>query len=123
MGAKGALLATSNEILTAEAVPVAVVSTVGAGDSLMGGMIYGLDRGDSLADAFTLGIAAATATLKVPGTQLCSREDTDRFADSVSIKSLAAAHEVEGDGPVLGSEAPRQSESVACGASDANAER
>ncbi len=116
MGARGALLATSNETLIAEAIPVAVVSTVGAGDSLMGAMVYSLDRGDNLADAFILGIAAATATLLVPGTQLCSREDANRFAPGVSIRSFAAAHEVDAGGPVLGSQAPHQAESVDCGA-------
>ena len=39
-----------------------VVSSVGAGDSLIAGFICGIERNYSIKDAFTLGVACANAT-------------------------------------------------------------
>lgn len=88
MGARGALLVTLAQTLWADALPVAVVGTVGAGDSFLGAMVYRLDRGDNIADAFRLGVAAATASLLVAGTQLCDPETVLSLVESVRLQEL-----------------------------------
>lgn len=69
--------ATCHAALAAIQVPKR--SSVGAGDSMVGGIVSGLCRGMSLRDALDLGMTAAAATVMTPGTELCRREDVDRL--------------------------------------------
>jgi 6-phosphofructokinase 2 len=62
-----------------DAIPVQVKSTVGAGDSMLAGIVLGLCRGLGLRDAVRFGVAAGTAALLDSGTQLCRREDVERI--------------------------------------------
>jgi 6-phosphofructokinase 2 len=68
LGDQGALLVARDQVLRAKAVPIKPVSVVGAGDSFLGAMIWGLASGHSIADAFRYGIAAGSAALLMPGT-------------------------------------------------------
>src|SRR5262249_41855934 len=52
---------------------------VGAGYSMLAGLVLGLARPQPLDLAVRLGIAAGAAATLNPGTQLCSREDTERL--------------------------------------------
>jgi 6-phosphofructokinase 2 len=79
LGAGGAILAAKDVCRHAAAPAVDVKSTVGAGDSFVGGMVLGLERGWPLSEAFNFGLAAAGATLLMPGTELCRRDDAERL--------------------------------------------
>lgn len=79
LGARGAILASKGGVERLPGIPVAVMSAVGAGDSMLAGVLVGLIRGLSLRDAACFGIAAGTAALLAAGTQLCRLEDTERF--------------------------------------------
>lgn len=56
-----------------------VVSTIGAGDSTVAGMVVGLVRGYSVLDAVRFGVAAGAATCLRAGSALCTSEDTERI--------------------------------------------
>lgn len=86
LGDQGALLATKErfDYLRVPAVPIA--SKVGAGDSMVAGIALGLSRGLQLIDAVRLGVAAGTAAVMTPSTQLCRKEDTERLHDQVVIQ-------------------------------------
>ena len=88
LGHSGALLVTRERALRADPLPVEVVSTVGAGDSFLGALIWKLDAGASLEDAFRVGMAAGAAALLSPGTELCRREDVERLAPAVKVRTL-----------------------------------
>ncbi len=79
LGAEGALLATKEGCRRFAAVPVAAVSNIGAGDSMLAGILVSLARGEALVDAVRFGMAAGTAALLRPGTELCRREDVERL--------------------------------------------
>jgi 6-phosphofructokinase 2 len=83
LGSGGVLWTTRSEQerLTAPAVPVS--SSVGAGDSLVAGIVLSLWRGRSLREAVRFGVAAAAAAVMNPGTELCRREDAERLFDQV----------------------------------------
>jgi 6-phosphofructokinase 2 len=84
LGAEGALLVWSEGSLRLRTPPgVPVQSKVGAGDSLVAGLVLGLAQGRTLPDSFQLGVAAGTASVLNPGTALCSRADTDRFYEQI----------------------------------------
>lgn len=85
LGAEGALMVCAESSTRLRAPSVPKESTVGAGDSLVAGFLLGLVRGQSLKDAFRFGVAAATATVMRPGTQLCRREDAERLYEQLTI--------------------------------------
>lgn len=61
MDSAGSMLVTSEETVAAPAVPVQVVTTVGAGDALVSGFLIATARGESTREAFRRGVACATA--------------------------------------------------------------
>jgi 6-phosphofructokinase 2 len=79
LGHEGALLVHKGGTFHLPALPVNASSAVGAGDSFVGGMVFALASGNSIEDAFRLGLAAATATVLSPGTDLCQKTDVDRL--------------------------------------------
>ncbi len=52
-------------------------SKVGAGDSMVAGIVYMLQQGGSLEDAVIHGVAAGAAAVMTPGSELCRREDVE----------------------------------------------
>jgi len=85
LGAAGALAVSESfaEHILPPTVPIA--SKVGAGDSMVAGIVLSLARGRSLRESILFGVAAGTAAVMTPGTELCRREDAERlFADMVS---------------------------------------
>jgi 6-phosphofructokinase 2 len=87
-GAEGALLATRDDVWTAEAIKAAIVSSVGAGDSFLAGLVWSLARGDGAETAFRSALAAGAAALLQPGTTLCQKADVDQLAPSATIRRL-----------------------------------
>lgn len=79
MGAKGAMLVTSEEIEHIMAPTVHHVSSIGAGDSMVAGMLLRLVEGDSFSEMAKYGVACGTAATMTPGTQLCQKEDVERL--------------------------------------------
>lgn len=84
LGARGAMLASKDGIARLPALSVAVNSAVGAGDSMLAGILVGLMRGWPCKEAARFGIAAGTAALLSAGTQLCRLDDTERFYRQLS---------------------------------------
>lgn len=79
LGVEGALLVTAEQTERFAAIPVQARSTVGAGDSMLAGVVLGLSRGLPLREATRFGMAAGAAALLGSGTELCRREDVERL--------------------------------------------
>lgn len=79
LGMRGALLASKQGVERLPAVQVASKTAVGAGDSMLAGILVGLIRGLGLREATRYGIAAGAAALLAAGTQLCRPEDVERL--------------------------------------------
>ena len=88
LGAEGALLVTRDMALRARAMDVRPVSAVGAGDSFVGGMAWSLSAGHSIEDAFRWGVAAGSAAVLNPGTELCHASDVERLYQSIELVHL-----------------------------------
>lgn len=88
MGRDGAMYVGAEGAFYAPEVPVEVHSTVGAGDALVGGLLYGLTTFGSLREAFRCGVAAGTASVMTEGTQLIVPEDFRRLLGKVHIEDL-----------------------------------
>jgi 6-phosphofructokinase 2 len=75
MGSAGAMMVTMDDAVQMRPPIVPIQSKVGAGDSMVGGIVWALTAGESLRSAVRYGIAAGTAAVMTPGTDLCRRED------------------------------------------------
>ncbi|MBS1600872.1 MAG: 1-phosphofructokinase family hexose kinase [Bacteroidetes bacterium] len=78
MGAAGAMLVTKDLVTEINPPPVKVRSTVGAGDSLVAGILYSLVNKKNLTDAVKYGVACGTATTMKSETELFSPDDVDK---------------------------------------------
>lgn len=90
LGEDGALLVTADQALRASAVPVSVASTIGAGDSFVGGLVWALNRQTDLAPAFRYAMGSAAAALLSAGTALCQPADVERLAREVIVTPAGA---------------------------------
>lgn len=70
LGARGALAVSAAEAFRVAAPAVTLCSAVGAGDSMVAGVVHALGRGMPLAAAVRFGVAAGSAALATPGTGL-----------------------------------------------------
>ncbi|MGA0555318.1 1-phosphofructokinase family hexose kinase [Larkinella sp. VNQ87] len=100
LGPAGALLvtkeaaesktATRRGILHVSAPTVKKQSTVGAGDSMVGGMVYALQQGWSYEDMLRLGVACGTAATMNPGTELFHKDDVERLLNWINQQAGSA---------------------------------
>ena len=83
LGAAGALMVSEeiSEHILPPTVPI--VSKVGAGDSMVAGIVLSLARGKPLRESVLFGAAAGTSAVITPGTELCRREDAERLFKSM----------------------------------------
>ena len=87
LGAAGALLVSKDVTKHIRPPTVPIVSKVGAGDSMVAGMVLSLARGRTLRDSVLFGIAAGAAAVITPGTELCRREDAERLYEKMVSES------------------------------------
>lgn len=88
LGDNGAVLVGPDDALYASAPPVLVNCTVGAGDSMVAGLVAAFARGKSAEDALKLGIACGSATARHPGTELFVRDEIDPLVAQIEVRSL-----------------------------------
>ncbi|MDU0370580.1 1-phosphofructokinase family hexose kinase [Hymenobacter endophyticus] len=79
LGPQGACLVSQNSIDHVPAPAVKKRSTVGAGDSMVAGLVHGLSTGLSLPEVARLGVACGSAATMNPGTELFRKDDVDRL--------------------------------------------
>ena len=87
---EGAMLATGEGVWVACPPKVKVVSTVGAGDSFLAILAMELMAGATPDAALVRSVAAGSAALLRPGTDLCWPEDVDRLASGIVARKLQA---------------------------------
>ncbi|HWU62888.1 MAG TPA: hexose kinase [Ensifer sp.] len=75
LGRSGALLVGRDISLRLPAIHVPVRSAVGAGDSFLAGLVWKLEEGAPIEEAFRFGLAAGAAAAITSGTELCLRDD------------------------------------------------
>lgn len=86
LGHRGAFVATRDLALRAQAIAITPKSSVGAGDSFLGAMIWRMACGHAVDDALRYGVAGGAAAMLNTGTMLCRPEDVLRLAAQVVIE-------------------------------------
>jgi 6-phosphofructokinase 2 len=83
LGGKGAVYAGEEGVHRIPAPDVEKVSTVGAGDSAVAGLVLGRIHEEPHLTSAQWAVAAGSATAKTPGTQLLNRNDFDALREDV----------------------------------------
>jgi 6-phosphofructokinase 2 len=83
LGAAGALAVSEDFVEHILPPTVPIVSKVGAGDSMVAGIVLSLARGNPLRESVLFGVAAGSAAVMTPGTELCRREDAERLFENM----------------------------------------
>jgi 6-phosphofructokinase 2 len=79
------MVVSANQFWQARALKVDVQTTIGAGDSFVGAMVWSLGRGDTLLKSFQYGMASGAAALLAPGTSLSTAEKIHQLIVNISI--------------------------------------
>jgi 6-phosphofructokinase 2 len=79
LGPQGAVLVTKDAYEYVSAPNVVKKSTVGAGDSMVGGMVWALSQNKTLKEVIRWGVACGSAATMNEGTQLFKKEDAQRL--------------------------------------------
>lgn len=79
LGADGAILVTKDETQFVKAPKVEKKSTVGAGDSMVGGMVWALSQNKTLKEVIQMGVCCGTAATMNEGTQLFKEKDVQKL--------------------------------------------
>ena len=86
LGPQGAVLVTKDAYEFVPAPNVPKKSTVGAGDSMVGGMVWALSQNKSLKEVIRWGVACGSAATMNEGTQLFKGADAQRLFDWLKDK-------------------------------------
>lgn len=85
-GAEGALLSTPEGAFLSPAAPVVPQGVQGAGDSLLAGLLFALNRGETPQNALRYASAAAGASVMRPGTLLGKKEDVEALLPGMTAE-------------------------------------
>jgi 6-phosphofructokinase 2 len=87
-GADGSVMASTAQRWFCKAADVPVVSKIGAGDSFVAGFVLALARGLPEQSALAQGVAAASATVMTPATELCRRADAESLLAACPVSDI-----------------------------------
>lgn len=85
LGSDGAIFLSQDHSVLAKALPVSVQSTVGAGDSMVGALAYGLELELGLEDMVRLSMAASIAAVTTTGTNPPDLDLVNRLKTQIEI--------------------------------------
>jgi 1-phosphofructokinase family hexose kinase len=87
-GREGAVAVCDDGSWRSLAPRVRAVSAVGSGDAFLAGIVLCLSGGGSMEEALRLGVAAGTASVLTPGTELCHRREVDILQPRVKVQRV-----------------------------------
>lgn len=88
LGADGAAIAREGEMFWAQPPQVEVKSDIGAGDSLLAGLIWSVSLAREPADAVRWAVACGTASAMEEGSGVCTLESAARIYRAVEMRPL-----------------------------------
>jgi 1-phosphofructokinase len=88
LGGDGAYLTDGREAFFAPALKVEVKNTVGAGDSMIAGLLLGLTQGRPAEEVFRYGVAAASSSLAAEGTGLIDPALFNEYLPKIDVRRV-----------------------------------
>jgi len=90
LGKAGALLVEDKAVWQAASPKIQERNPIGAGDSMVGGLVFALSQGKSVAEALRWGIACGAATASLPGTAVGTRPLVEELLPQVMLREVTA---------------------------------
>lgn len=87
LGSDGAVIASADGTYIGRPIEVEAVSTIGSGDSMLGGMLAAFERGAPIVDAFKLGLAAGAATAATDGSEIARKPVVESLLPRAQVES------------------------------------
>ncbi len=87
LGAGGALFVSAEQTAHLRSPSVPIRSKIGAGDSMVAGIVLALARGYPPLEAARYGVACGAAAVMTEGSELCKREDAERLFRELERKN------------------------------------
>lgn len=78
LGSRGVIAASSDGVIEVVPPRIDAVCPIGAGDAMGAAFVWAMSRGNSFEDSLRWGVAAGTASAKLPGIQLATFEETQQ---------------------------------------------
>ena len=88
LGKEGAVLVDEKKAWLATSPKIIASNPIGAGDSMVAGIVWGLSHGDSMQDAFCKGIACGAATASQKGTSVGPIELVNQLLTEVHLREI-----------------------------------
>ena len=88
LGQSGAILTDGKTHLYCRSANVAVNSTVGAGDSMVSAASLMIEKGESMEEVLRCAVAAGTASVTTPGTNLFYKEQYQEIYDAIYVEKM-----------------------------------
>lgn len=88
LGKKGALLVSEGRGWLAASLEIVEANPIGAGDSMVAGMVWGLSQGDNMQDALCKGIACGAATASQNGTTVGTLKQVTELLEKVELSEV-----------------------------------
>lgn len=88
LGKDGAVLVDRNQAWKALSPKITEKNPIGAGDSMVAGVIWGLSEGKEVAEALRRGIACGAATASLAGTAVGSLEQVGKLLRKVQLEKI-----------------------------------
>ncbi|MEZ5400599.1 MAG: 1-phosphofructokinase family hexose kinase [Bryobacteraceae bacterium] len=85
LGSRGAIGARGDQFVEAVPPRVDAVSPIGAGDALNAAYAWAMARNDDFADAVRWGVAAGSASAKLPGMQFANLQQTRELYEQIRV--------------------------------------
>ena len=86
LGAKGSIFVDENHVYRAKPIEGKLVNSVGAGDSMVGGFVYGMVNKLEKIDAYKLAVACGTATAFSP--DIANRDIINQILNKVEVEEM-----------------------------------
>jgi len=87
-GKKKSLLSDGKGRWFGSSPPIDEMNSVGAGDAMVAGLVWRLEKGDPIKNAFPWGIACGAAAASQPGTGMASRSQIEQFVPKIIIEEV-----------------------------------
>lgn len=91
MGKAGALLQTAEDTWLTHSPKIREKNPIGAGDSMVGGLVWALTRGLGLKESLGWGVASGAATASLSGTEVGTQKMIEKLLGQVEYERLETA--------------------------------
>lgn len=88
LGKEGAVLVDEDTAWLAASPKIVAANPIGAGDSMVAGVVWGLSQGDSMHDALCKGVACGAATASQKGTSVGTLEQVNELLSQVQLREV-----------------------------------